>query len=78
MASLTKQTITITKLDDARRQIKTAIRLFFADGDPVSIHTLATASHEIMHTLYRRKGLRGLIFDSDAIKEERRSEWARP
>ena len=33
--------ITVTKLDAARRQLRTAIRLWFEEGDPVSIHTLA-------------------------------------
>jgi hypothetical protein len=57
--------ITVTKLDAAKRQLRTALRLWFDDGDPVSIHTLLAAAHEIIHTLYRRKGLRDLLFDSD-------------
>lgn len=60
-------TITITKLDAARRQLLTAIELWFADGDPVSIHTLARASHEIIHRLFRLKGETGLLFDSTTL-----------
>jgi hypothetical protein len=37
----------ITKLDAARRQLVTAIRLFFADDDLAAIHTLACAAREI-------------------------------
>jgi hypothetical protein len=66
-----------TKMDAAKRQLRTAIRLWFKDGDPVSIHTLAAAAHEIIHTLYRRKGLNDLLFDSSRIKDEFRSEWAK-
>jgi hypothetical protein len=67
----------ITKLDAARRQLRTAIRLWFHDGDPVSIHTLLAAAHEIIHRLYRNRGLVNLIFDSDLIVDEHRSDFAR-
>jgi hypothetical protein len=70
-------TIKIKKLDAARRQLRTAIRLWFTAGDPVSIHTLASASHEIIHTLFRRKGLHGLMFDTDQIKDKHRGDWAK-
>jgi hypothetical protein len=69
--------IKVTKMDAAKRQLRTAIRLWFKDSDPVSIHTLAAAAHEIIHTLYRRKGLNDLIFDSARIKDEFRGEWAK-
>jgi len=69
--------ITVSKLDAATRQLRTAIQLWFADGDPVSIQTLLGAAHEIIHTLYRRKGLQNLLFDSDIIKDEYRGEWAK-
>lgn len=69
--------IKVTKLDAAIRQLRTAIRIWFQDGDPVSIHTLFAASHEIIHTLFRRQGFSDLIFDSTRIKDELRGEWAR-
>ena len=43
--------ISISKLDAACRQLDCAIELWFADGDPVSIHTLACASHQIIHDI---------------------------
>lgn len=64
----------ITKLDAARRQLRTAIELWFNDGDPVSIHALAYASYEIIHTLSRRKGVSNLLYDSSYIKEESREK----
>jgi hypothetical protein len=66
--------ITVSKLDAAHRQLRTAIRLWFMDGDPIAIHTLACAAHDIIHTLFKRKGLKGLIFDSEIIKEEERKD----
>ena len=37
----------VTKLAAANRQLSTAIRMFFADDDAVSVHTLACAAREI-------------------------------
>jgi hypothetical protein len=66
----------ITKLDAARRQLRTAITLWFNDGDPVSIHTLAFAAHEIIHFVSKKKGRgRDLLFDSLVIRDERRKEF---
>jgi hypothetical protein len=62
--------IKITKLDAARRQLKTAIRMWFADDDPVSIYALTYAAHEVLHTLHRGGGAKhGLVFDSSALNE---------
>jgi hypothetical protein len=67
--------VTITKFDAIQRQLDTAIELWFSDRDPVAIHTLLLASHEILHTLFRKKGLKHLLFDSANIKKEMRQEW---
>jgi hypothetical protein len=47
----TESKIKITKMDAAKRQVRTAIKLWFMEEDPVSIHTLVSAAHEIIHTL---------------------------
>lgn len=49
--------IKIGKLDAAERQLVTAIRIFFFDYDPVSVHTLAYAASEIYEQACRRAGL---------------------
>jgi hypothetical protein len=64
----------VTKLDAARRQLRAAILLWFLEEDPVSIHTLASAAHEITHTLFKREGLEGLLFDSPIVRYEARSD----
>lgn len=43
--------IKISKLDAARRQLLTAIRLYFNHGDTVSMHTLAAAAFKITQNL---------------------------
>jgi hypothetical protein len=65
----------ITKLDAARRQLRTAIELWFSGADSVSILTLAYASHEIIHRLFRRKGLSDLLYDSKALTDKQRKEF---
>lgn len=67
----------VSKLDAARRQLSTAIRLFFEEGDSISIYTLAAASHEIFRTLVRLKGGGSMIKDSDFIKPEHQKEYER-
>jgi hypothetical protein len=66
----------ISKLDAARRQLRTAITLWFNDGDPVAIHALAFASYEILHAVSKKRdpSRMKLLFDSDFVKEEFRSE----
>ena len=68
---------TVTKMDAARRQLRTAIELWFAKGDPVAIHTLAYAAHEIIHRLFRHKGLSDLVFDTTAVEDSQRAAFAK-
>jgi hypothetical protein len=49
------KSLRLTKLDVARRQLQTAITLWFTDGDPVSIHTLAFAAYEIIHVISKKQ-----------------------
>ncbi|MEW6414567.1 MAG: hypothetical protein AB1482_04860 [Pseudomonadota bacterium] len=40
--------LTVTKLDAAKRQLDAAIQLFFSDADPVVIHSLATSAANVL------------------------------
>jgi hypothetical protein len=44
-------TLTLTKFEAAERQLIQAIRLFFEEGDPISIHTLAEAAVQVFRDL---------------------------
>jgi hypothetical protein len=46
----------ITKLDAARRQLRTAVTLFFQHGDEVAVHTLTAAAHQILIDLLKPQG----------------------
>lgn len=49
--------IEITKFKAAESQLITAIDLYFKNGDPVSIHTLARSAHEVLDRLCEHEGL---------------------
>jgi len=46
----------ISKLDAAKRQLETAVRLYFSEADPVSIHTLTAAAHELLSDVNKSRG----------------------
>ena len=48
MKRKTMESVRITKLEVAVRQVKAAVRLFFREDDPVVIHTLIAAAHQIL------------------------------
>jgi hypothetical protein len=47
--------VTITKPDAARRQLETAIKLYFDEGDPASVHTLCCAAYELIQVLNKKQ-----------------------
>jgi hypothetical protein len=53
----------LTKLDVAQREINTAARLLFDQGDPVAVSVLASAARGIVAALCEAKGLRTFIDD---------------
>ncbi|MBI4964970.1 MAG: hypothetical protein HY913_16975 [Desulfomonile tiedjei] len=67
----------ISKLDSARRQLETAINLYFYERDVVSVHTLSAAAFNIMADIGRhdeggKNTLRGIILDNFIKKEHRK------
>jgi len=60
----------ITKLEAAKRQIETAVTLWFNEGDAVSTHTLISAAHRVVHDVAESKGLPGaFLVDSKRLEE---------
>lgn len=67
----------ITKLDAARRQLRTAVRMFFEEKDTVSTYTLAAAAEGVLAGILRRQGGTHFIRDSDFIRPEYKKEFWR-
>jgi hypothetical protein len=53
---MTGTMIRVSKLDAARRQLDTAIELWFRDGDSVSIEALVNNAHQIIQDINEKKG----------------------
>lgn len=49
--------VTITQRDAACRQLATAIRMYFSDGDMVAVHTLAGAAREIFENHCKKQNI---------------------
>jgi hypothetical protein len=62
-----EQIIKVTKMEVARRQIDTAIELYFLEKDPVSIHQLATAAYEVLSDLNKHRGGAPMLLDFETI-----------
>lgn len=69
--------IKVTKLDAAKRQLETAIRLYFNSADTVSIHTLACAAHEILANINKKQCGFPMIVSAAAVKKEYQKEFMR-
>ncbi len=62
------KSLKISKLDAAKRQLETVIRMYFNNGDPVSMHTLAAAGYNVISDVNKMRGgkpmhIKGTIFD---------------
>jgi hypothetical protein len=62
------KSITISKLDAAKRQLDTAITLYFHNGDPVSIHTLVSAAYNVIRDVNAIKGGTPMIVKDELIE----------
>ncbi len=69
-----KGNLVFSKKDVAERQLNTAIELFFDNQDPISVHTLAAASHNILEVLTRTVRDFEIFQESSCIKPEKKSE----
>lgn len=62
--------ILVTKLDAARRQLETAVGLYFRKADPISVHTLLSAAYQILSDINRREG-KGLMLKDSVLRHVR-------
>lgn len=54
----------ISKLDAARRQLETAVRLYFSEADPAAIHTLTAAAHRLLSDVNKLRGGAPMLTES--------------
>ena len=73
-----KPELQLSKLDAAKRQLETALALYFNRADPVSVHTLAAAAYNVLSALNAKRGgspmmkdLTGLLDTAEAKAVQR-------
>lgn len=67
--------IVVTKIEAARHQLEMAIKLWFDDDDPISIHTLVSAAQEIVHPFAKAAGTFEGVLDTIYAKPGYEEEW---
>lgn len=70
-----RQPESVTKLDAARRQLATAITLWFTGGDAVSTYALSHAAYEVIHNFTKPNRTQDLLFDSRLVRNEYRKQF---
>jgi hypothetical protein len=60
--------LTISKLDAAKRQLETVIRMYFNSGDPVAMHTLAAAGHNVVNDINEKREKVPMLFNGAMLE----------
>lgn len=68
---------TITPLEAGKRQLKEAIWLFFEERDPIAIHTLTKAAHEILFRLGEPQNVASMVWNHIAMKPKFKKEYVK-
>ena len=68
-----KHVLRITKLAAAENQLKTAIRMVFHNFDPISIHTIACAAHQILYDIAKKRGVASDL--KDIVPRRKKRDW---
>jgi hypothetical protein len=63
-----RYTLKVSKLAAAKGQLETTIRLFFSNGEPVSIHTLTAAAYGILRGITKKLGAGPMLLESAMLE----------
>ena len=66
--------VKITKIEAGKPQLETAIRMFFKEEDPVAIHTLAAAAHDVLWGIAKKRGTMSLLKNNPLIAKQHQKE----
>lgn len=58
-----RKVITVSKLDAVKRQLETAVHLYFLSRDPISIHTRTAAAYGILKALNKHRSGKNMLMD---------------
>lgn len=60
--------LVLSKLEVAKRQLETAIKLYFSEDEPVSIHTLSAAAYNILRDVGKNTGANPMMIKQMFLK----------
>ncbi len=69
------QTERVTKMDAVRRQLRSAVRMFFEDRDTIATYTIAAAVEGLLGGLLKHAGKAHPFRDSDIIVPQHKKEF---
>ena len=69
------EVLTVSKIEAAKRQLNTAVTLFFDEGDPVSIHTLSAAAYQVLQDVGKGRIDFDTLAGAECVKEEKKKEF---
>ncbi len=75
-----EKVLQISKLDAAKRQLETAIRLYFSNSDPISIHTLTAAAYNVIRDINKKRGGKPMLIKElafDYLNPEGEKIWVK-
>jgi hypothetical protein len=75
LEQLLGEELVLSKTEAGKRQLESAIRMYFEDYDPVATHTVASAAYEVIRGLCHHQGKKVSIKDSSLIEESQRKEY---
>jgi hypothetical protein len=68
--------VAVSKIEAAKRQLDSAIELWFQEKDEIAVHTLLAAAYGVIYDLNKKHGtLHEALYDTAVVKEEYRREW---
>ena len=70
-----KKILKLSKYDVVKKQLEVAIKLYFNDDDPISIHTLTCAAHGILSDLNKKNNGKPMIISDSLIADRYKIEW---
>jgi len=60
--------IQVDKIEAARRQLKTAVWLYFVGADPLSVHTLAAAARQVLEDANTHRGGKPMLVSGKVLE----------
>ncbi len=69
------ESIKVTKMEAAAKQLSLAVWLFFDEHEPIAIETLVGAASGVLNDLASKHGAKSILYNNERIKPEKMKQW---